>query len=791
MGPLNPVTPLPSGDEGGAVYEPFDPNDPYPVTLSKIRATTVEAARNFMTKLENGHERNYKWGGSELHGTDCGGLVYRVLFSHSSGKSPDKRENASGYFSDAQKTQSLIDNPLHHPPQPGDVFFYKDHSRPTPTVSHMGFIEQCRENSGELSCSILSAAGKEGCPDITDSRCRVVRDKIRQDSNGNWSIDYNADGKEDEKKGPNAYFFADSLKMRGIPSPEEVNPLGGVDLDVPFPLDSSMLGMGELKGFKLSADGTTITLYASKSEADLQPQEGVFQARGVNLADVQEILNSLYRTGGQAPSFTLLPDAASAAAINGALAVAKQALQGFDSPEVGQLLYGESVWHFLGVQNPASFTMQAIFSDPALRNTHVGDVLMASDLLLKTLAMGDQGHQTPTPYFKRADALIRGGENPGTLEASRFWFQADPASFVIRKITAPDGSAVYDFADMQLHVSCRPVQFGGSESNITDTAEACEPGSLSSWYADSLNDETTMEEIINHHPILEELKELYKAVVVAKILYQNGFELSGSFLDSSEGSPWETSETAEFLPVFYVGQPVAGGSPVLLATGGGGVNVDVQLSEVVRQGGVLPDHPFYLQDIKAPIGDVSENVRALRIKLKNKPSGGASNPTWGLSLDEIEKRFGRLMPNPLSAILNVDEQEQIRRARAQLSFSKLLYPDDPIRQQEPLRKLATHFFFKILLAKNPADREKPLRGLIDIGPEVVVPMLIEKLRGENPLTPDIAPFEREFAAAILGYFGPSAAEALPALKQALSDSDPLVREKATEALKQIDPANYK
>lgn len=786
MGTLNPVASAPS--------EPFSPDDPYPVTLAKIRLATVEAARNFMIKLESGggYERNYRFGEETLHGTDCSGLLYRILSGHGG----SSRLSAENYYEAAVKDGSRIDDPLRNIPQPGDLFFYSaNHSVTEPSVSHTGFVEQCRENNGAFSCSIISAAGEEGCPDATNSRCRVARDEIIRDAQGNWGIDYNADNnhKPDPsgQQGPNAYFFADSLKMRGIPSPEEVNPLGGVDLNVPFPLDSNMLGMGDLKGFKLSSDGTAITLYASKTE------ERSFLARGVNLSDVQEILNSLYRTGGQAPAFTLLPDASSQAAINGALTVAGEALaarQGFYPNEVGQILYGENVWRFLGVQNPESFTMQAIFSDPALRNTHVGDVLMASDLLLKTLAMGDEGDQIPTPYFKQAEALAKGKKNVGVLETSRFWFNADPASFVIRKMMAPDGSAVYDFADMQLHVSCAPIQFGGSEGTVQDTAEACESGSLSAWYAASLNDQATMQEIISRHPILQELKELYKAAALAEILYQNGIHLPDSSLDSSEGSPWEVAETAEFLPVLYVGQ--IGG---LLATAGGGVNLDVDLSKVVRDEG--QNAPWvdtdYFESMTTPISDVSTDVRALRIKLKNKPSAVAPSPvTWGPVPPEFlhapDRRWVDMPPIKPMTDLFPDDEKQWQDLQKRLSFLRTFYPDDLAQQEKVLREFATHLFYKILLDAdpNPTNRQEVLRRLRDIGPEVVVPMLIEKLRGENPLTPDVAPYERALAARLLVGFSSAAAEALPALKQALNDSNSNVREAAAWTLKQIDPAGF-
>lgn len=793
MGTVNSVAPIPSGEEGGgAVREPyFDPDDPYPVTLLKIRETTLIAARNFMRELEGGRiandERNYRFGEEILHATDCSGLVYRVLFANLGGD----RLQARGYFAEAMKQGHLLDDPrqpgddlLHHPPQPGDVFFYSDnHSATSPSVNHTGFVEGCQENDGELTCTIISAVGDvvkddEGhvirdasgyaaCPD--KKRCHVVRDEIKRDPTGNWSIDYNADGKGSTPRGSNAYFFADSLKMRGIPSAEEVEPLGGVDLDVPFPLDGNMLGMGDLKGFRISADGTTITLYASKSDG-ASPPEGAFQTRGVNLVDVQEILNSLSRTGGTAPTFTLLPDAASAAAINGALTVAWEALEArpeFYPEELGRLLYGESVWRFLGVQNPASFTMQAIFSDPALRNTHVGDVLMSSDILLKTLALGDQGDQTPTSFIKKAEALVRGGENVGLLETSRFWFEVDPASFVIRKMTEPDGSVVYDFADVQLHVSCRPIRFDEQKGGAQDTAQGCESGSVSSWYADSLNTHTTMAKIMNRHPVLAELKELYKAVAVAKILYQNGITLPGSSSDSSEGSlAWETPESAQFLPLIYVGQPGGpeGKAPYLLAAGGGGVELNVPLPTVVSPG-VFTGDSFYLREIPTPISDVAPDVRALRIKVKSRPSGSIPSGVFSVPPEMLKPptSYWVTMP-PLK-----------------------LKPITPLKPVVPksidmpglMKFLAVDLINKALYDPDPAVRELSANRLIDV---VYVPTLIEKLQSGTPT-------ERAFAAGTLGNIGPTAAEAVPALKQALDDSDPHVRNAVAQALEQIGPIN--
>ncbi|MBI4668494.1 MAG: C40 family peptidase, partial [Elusimicrobia bacterium] len=536
----------------------------YAGQLSQIQANTVWAARGFIGVP-------YQSGGKSKHGIDCSGLVHRILFG---GFGPwDK--SADKYFQKALELGVTTDDP-----QAGDVFFLDWASNPefqnyegnrnvaNPAagdtgIDHTGIVDSCNYlNDGRKACNIIHATSNEG----------VRFSKIVQNEYGSWDYYQNPDQAYESSPRPTGigspripatnlnFQFADSLKMRGLPSVEEVShgqaigqmgqaaqdKLGGVDLAAPFPLDSQTLGLGPLEAIRLSPDGQSLTLYAASSQPGIE-------LHGVNPSDVLTILQSYARTG-RAPSFTLLPDQQSSQQIQHALESASAALNtmGPLAPaQTGKILYGRQVWDYLGISNPSSFSMNAIFSDSGLQNTHAGEVLMASDLLLKTLALGHPDDPNLTPFLAKAAQMGAHSGNTGSLETSRFWFEADPSSFRVNTVKEPDGSVVWEFELPRIRVSCRPIQYGGI-SGVQDTAGSCAQGSLSAWYAEYLTN--NIESLSQQYPVLKELQELYKASAVARLLHQKGVKPPVS--DNSAVNPsWTTPSGADFLPVLYVSRP--------------------------------------------------------------------------------------------------------------------------------------------------------------------------------------------------------------------------------------------
>ncbi|MBI4738204.1 C40 family peptidase [Candidatus Woesearchaeota archaeon] len=230
----------------------FNPGTSYDYKLQWTRGATRQSIRQFIG-------RPYEWEGNSLHGTDCSGLIHRILFNGFTYQ--DK--SAATYYKEAQKISGAITNE----PKPGDVFFldWSPVLGGNSDIDHTGFVDNCGyEGSGRKVCRIVHATGTQENPD------KVRESIIVQNPDGKWDyyqdIGWYEKGRsptdmargESVKHAENLSFrFANSLKMRGLPTAQEVarqetigragvaaqKTLGGVDLNAPFPLDGRSLGL--------------------------------------------------------------------------------------------------------------------------------------------------------------------------------------------------------------------------------------------------------------------------------------------------------------------------------------------------------------------------------------------------------------------------------------------------------------------------------------------------------------------------------------------------------------------
>src|SRR5438105_612030 len=104
-----------------------------------------------------------------------------------------------------------------------------------------------------------------------------------------------------------------------------------------------------------------------------------------------------------------------------------------------------------------------------------------------------------------------------------------------------------------------------------------------------------------------------------------------------------------------------------------------------------------------------------------------------------------------------------------------------IKHERFYQRRPTSYWLKILKDEDVRYRQWSARTLGDLGPEPgVVQALIEALNDKD--------YEvHHLAATSLGMIGPAAMQAVPALREALGNSDDERREFITEALIKIDP----
>lgn len=106
---------------------------------------------------------------------------------------------------------------------------------------------------------------------------------------------------------------------------------------------------------------------------------------------------------------------------------------------------------------------------------------------------------------------------------------------------------------------------------------------------------------------------------------------------------------------------------------------------------------------------------------------------------------------------------------------------EPVHEGKPL----SHWIQSCFHSTDAKAIKQGEDAILKIGAPAVPSLLVVlRDRGNPPLRTTVA--SRALAASILGRIGPSARDALPALREAAKDSDFLVRASATDAIKMIE-----
>jgi HEAT repeat protein len=148
---------------------------------------------------------------------------------------------------------------------------------------------------------------------------------------------------------------------------------------------------------------------------------------------------------------------------------------------------------------------------------------------------------------------------------------------------------------------------------------------------------------------------------------------------------------------------------------------------------------------------------------------------------------GAAIAGALAALLPIASWIRVSRSRTAADWERTLRDPSADVRVGAARALAA-FDQRAVTALTAAlgDSEYSVRAgaaeaLVRIGPGPVVPGMIDALRN------DAVPI-RANAAAVLGAFGPEARRAIPALVRAREDTNPRVRELASEALNRVTAA---
>ncbi|MEK7286966.1 MAG: hypothetical protein AAB091_00190, partial [Elusimicrobiota bacterium] len=192
-----------------------------------------------------------------------------------------------------------------------------------------------------------------------------------------------------------------------------------------------------------------------------------------------------------------------------------------------------------------------------------GRVMFEADLLLKKTMW--EGPNTALEFIRWAE---QSGAAKERAAVSAIWFVADPesAGATLRQ----DGNLnVLDIADIKVRTFCdshENLRKALERVNKEALALSCPKDSRAGFHGQYL--QAHYDELAVHYPVLLQLRELYKALLVAKLLYVNG--IGSQSLGYQPSAERLTPETTTVKPAFAAGQIMTTFSAV---SGSGGVHL--------------------------------------------------------------------------------------------------------------------------------------------------------------------------------------------------------------------------
>jgi hypothetical protein len=250
---------------------------------------------------------------------------------------------------------------------------------------------------------------------------------------------------------------------------------------------------------------------------------------------------------------------------------------------------------------------------------------------------------------------------------------------------------------------------------------------------------------------------------------KRGFLLGTIILAVLAGVAWEYFHSSE---LHYEGRPLsfwlAGFDPVPPR------DVTPQMAgEAVRAIGSNAI-PILLKDIQA-------HDSTLKFKIINFLQGrGVLRNYWTTRYIKCYEAIGAFRSLGSNAISAVPDLMQIYQTNGSPTCQSAVI--ESLGAIGPGAKAAVPLLAASMKSPFSENRTVTLIALAQIhaAPDLVVPVFINSLADRNPIT-------RQFAARGLGTFGPDASAAVPVLLEMLNLPDSSLRDRAVEALKQIDP----
>ena len=492
---------------------------------AQLRANIMEGA----TRLSGA---KYASGGCTISkGMDCSGFAWRVLRPAPKNKYGNKwsveKFHEQTQKRDAKKPEEQI--------KKGDLIIWHDGKD-----SHIGFY-----------------AGKNS----DGKKHLIVHASSEKQPAGTQAVREIADIKRDTP-----YYVVDTVKFLtgltdddldqtvqtakpGVQKPGRQ----GVDLYLPYVPSAKDLGLGPLRSAIYEPISGKLTLIGERQATD---------APGVNPLYILELLASLERTAGEFPYFNLIPTAET---VDLTVRLMQKRGPPVNPPEKFTIYRGRQAWKWAGFQEigPEELTLEPRFSDPGLAFTESGRIMFEADLLLKKTMW--EGPSTALQYLKWAES---NGLASNRETASAVWLVADPASAgVALKVTG--AAQALDIAEIKIKVFC------SSHANIRDVLKninqrtvnlSCSKDTRAGFHGRYF--ESNFEQLSQGYPVLSQLRELYKALLVAKLLYANS--VTSASLGYSLPLEKSLPDSVKVQPSFIAGDIMA----IFGAIGGaGGVNL--------------------------------------------------------------------------------------------------------------------------------------------------------------------------------------------------------------------------